>query len=584
MSAISRRAPLAALVLLALLPTLAAAQPGFFGEPPAVAKRVEQVRQVLMQFALDPDQQKTTQKELDRLVKELRGMKELGQALALPEWRGGGLPGVEAAGPAGRDEVARLFKDALGKALEGDAARQCAAATLFAEMTGTDPRHPPWREPRSDPFVTEVLTGQLAKVAALAESPDREVREAVARALGRTALAPAKVVDPLAGLLADKEVEVRRAAAMALVRQARGGDPPAEDLGPPPRPLGTELAACAAVVPAAAKGLGDTDDEVSGDCARAIKQAAATFHGALGNFPPGQLPVPLGPGKPGPGGGAPPPGLPLPPWKLFRPAADALGQAVEPLRPLLKHPKSDRRVQGCQALEAIATARAHMLRAAGDKAALVTALGGKEDPLLAGLSKAVPDLAGCVKDKKVEVSLAALYVLEDLGPDAEPAVGAVAKAIEDEDPFVRWGAARVLGKMAPKGAKDAVPALAGRVADPNGDVRITALAALKQYGPAALKAVKEVSGAAKARDEQTRLWAVRVLAAVGKDGREQTTEALTVALSPKEASAPVRRAAAAALASFGKPDAKATAALRTALGDADPEVRRTASEALLADE
>jgi HEAT repeat protein len=581
------------LALLALLPAPAAAQPGFFGDRPGLTKRAEQVRQVLMQFGLDPDGQKTAQKDLDLLVKELRGMKELGQVLALPEWRGGAPPGVEAAGPTGRDEVARKFKDALGKALEEDAARQCAAATLFAEMTVAD-QQGPWRGQGPDPFVAKVLADQLGKVAKLANSPDAGVREAVARALGRTALDPKEVVKPLVVLLGDKELEVRRAAAMALVRLARGGDPPPGELGPRWRPLAIDLAACEAVVPAAAKGLADKDDEVSRDCALAVKQAAATFNGALGRVAEQQfaregLPVRPVP-RPEPGGGVPPAAPDFLP--ALRPAADALGEAVESLRPLLKSPAKERRLQACQALEGIATARARMLRLAGDGPAPARAPGGKPfkpeetsvPAPLAGLSKAVPDLAGCVDDKEVEVRLAALYVLEDLGPDAEKAAPAAAKRMEDDDPFVRWGAARVLGKMAPKGAKDAVPALAGRVKDPNGDVRITVLAALKQYGPAALDAVKEVSGAVRADDEQTRLWAVRVLAEIGKGGREQTTEALAVALSPKETSAPVRRAAAAALAAFGKPDAKAAAALRAALADADPEVRRTAGEALLADE
>jgi HEAT repeat protein len=588
-----RPASVTALALLALLPAPAAAQLGYFGDRPALTKRAEQVRQTLMQFGLVPDGQNPAQKDLDRLVKELSGVKELGQVLVLPEWRGMAPPGEKPAGPTGRNEVARKFKEALGKALEGDAARQCAAATLFAEMTVAD-QQGPWRGQGPDPFVAEVLADQLGKVAGLAKSKDAGVREAVARALGRTALDPTAVVEPLAKLLGDKEPEVRRVAAMALVRQARSGDPPPGELGPRWRRHEIDLAACAAVVPAAAKGLADKDDEVSRDCALAVKQAAATFNGALHNveLQVGReaLPIRPGPGQPGPGG-APlsAPGLP----PEFRPAAKALGEAVESLRPLLKSPEAKRRLQACQALEGIATAHARTLRLGGDGAARVRAPGGKpfkpeetsEPALLAGLSKAVPDLAVCVDgDKDLEVRLAALYVLEDLGPDAEKAAPAAAEAMKHDDPFVRWGAARVLGKMAPKGAKDGVPALARRVNDPNGDVRITVLAALKQYGPAALDAVKEVSGAVNADDEQTRLWAVRVLAAVGKDGREQTTEALTVALSPKETSAPVRRAAVAALAAFGKPDAKATAALRAALADADPEVRRTAGEALLADE
>ena len=282
---------------------------------------------------------------------------------------------------------------------------------------------------------------------------------------------------------------MRRAAAMALVRR-RGGDPRPGELGPASRHFETDLAACGGVVSVAVKGLGDEDEQVGRDCAGAIKQAAWTFKGSLVNLP----------GEFGPPGRS---------WESFRPAAAALGQGVEPLRSQLKSAKAERRVQACQALEAIASARARMLQNAGDGAALAEGLGDKEHPLLAGLKRAVPDLADCAGHKDVELSLAALYVLEDLGPDAEPAAGAAAKASEDEDPFVRWATARVLGKMAPAGAKTAVLALVARVGDDNGDVRITALAVPWRYGPAAMGAVKEVSRAAKSGDEQTRLWAVR---------------------------------------------------------------------------
>jgi HEAT repeat protein len=537
-----------------------------------------------MRFGLDPDGQKKAQEEVTRLVKELRGVKELGQTLLLPEWRGGVPPGVEAAGAAGRDEVARLFKEALTKALDGDATRQSAAATLFAEMTAADPQ--PWRGPGGDPFVTEVLSSQTEKIAALANSTDAAVREAVARALGRTQLDPQKVVEALATLLGDEKLAVKQAAAEALKRQARGADPRPGELGPRPRAPEMTLAFCKAIVPAAAKGLGDED--VSRDCAEAIKQAAGGVNAALGSLQqqlaPMQLPVPPMPVKPGFGGGAPPDGPPLEPWRMFRPAANALGDGVAPLLPLLKNENAERRVQGCQALGAIAATRARMLRVAGDGATLAKALGGKEDPLLVGLKGAVPELAACAEHKNVEVRLEALYVLEDLGPDAAPAAGTVAKTVKDEDPFVRWAAARVLGKMAPNAANVAVAALATLVADDNGDVRITGLAALERYKREALGAVKEVSQAVKARDEQTRLWAVRVLAAISPKGGTQTSDALTEALSPRESSVAVRRAAVAALAQFGKSNEKVAATLRTALADSDSEVRRTAGEALLAEE
>jgi HEAT repeat protein len=313
---------------------------------------------------------------------------------------------------------------------------------------------------------------------------------------------------------------------------------------------------------------------VSVSCLEALQAAAKGVNSHIGQHADTEA-VPV-PGKPLPAGDL---NTQTAFWGEIRPVANAFGQVVRPLLPLLASETSARRVRGCQALEAIAATRARMVQAAGGAAPLARALGGK-DPLLPGLAGAVPDLIKCVADQKdVKVRLAGLYVLEELGPEAAPAAAATAKALGDDDSFVRWGAARVLGKMAPAGAAEAVPALAVRVGDENGDVRITALAALERYGPAAMPAVGEVSQALKKGDEATRLWAVRVLAAVGPGGKAKTREPLIAALSAK--SVGIRRIAAGALAGFDKPDEATKAALRAALADEDAQVRRTASEALL---
>jgi HEAT repeat protein len=576
----ARRNALATLLLLALLPAPAAAQLVFFPDQPAASPRVEKVRQALRQFGPEPEQQKKAQEELNRCIKDLRGLSDLAQALVLPDWGlGERVPNLPA--PAGRDGIARDFEKALGEALDkGDRTRRCAAVTLFADMTSSQPRGP--QPPQLDPLVAAVLARLLEKVAALARSDDAEVREAVARALGRTALEPSKAVAPLEKLLGDEKRAVKWAAAEALARQARGGDLRPGELGLRERSIDTNLAVYAAVVPVAVKGLDDADDKVSRPSAEAIKQSAAGVRGAVRgmeqNFGPGRIPAP----RPFPG--KPPPEDVEPvavPRLLFPEAVGALAKVATATRPLLNSKDAERRVQGCQVLEAIAAARAQMLRTA--KGVPAKTFGGEGDPLLAGLRETVKDLAACADHENVEVRLAALYVLEELGPQAAPAVEAAAKAMAHDDSFVRWAAARVLGKMAPEKADKAVPALAARANDDNGDVRITALAALQRYKADARRAVKEVSEALKRDDEQTRLWAVRVLAAVGPEGRAETTIPLIGALKMKEPA--VRRIAVTALAKFDKPDkdtaAALRAALRAALADDDGEVRRTASEALL---
>jgi len=577
------RSHVLATLFLALLPGAAAAQQPPFPHPSAPADRVEKVRQALQQFGRDADSRTAAQKELDERAAALRGAAELGKALILDEWGLFAVPDLP--NPAGREGIGKRFEKALREALEkGGAARQCAAATLFGEM-GAAPRegHRPNLGP--DALLTAVLSRLLPDVAGLSASPDGGVREAAARALGRYSLEPENAVKELGKFLGDKEAAVKRAAAEGLVRQARGGDATPGTLGSPSRGPAAIATACGAVVPAAAKGLNDDDEQVSRHCADAIKQAARALGQAVRSTDgPGRLLI-LGP-----------PGLrpPVPPgaagedeviaklWEPFRPAAGALGAAARSLTPLLKSASAARRVRACQALEAVAEFRAHTLRMAGSPGALAKALGAneaKEDPVLAGLKEALPDLARCVARADVEERLAALYVLEALGLEAVPAAVAASKALADGDPFVRWAAARVLGKVAPAKPVLLVAALAEKVGDENGDVRITVLAALERYGPAAVGAVKEVSQALKGGDEQTRLWAVRVLAAIGPEGREKTTAPLLEALSAKEVA--VRRIAVRALAGFGKPGATATDALRAALKDDDAEVRRLASEALL---
>jgi HEAT repeat protein len=580
-------APRNAVAALALLLWLAAAAPAQFPEPTPygpfnqrpVSKRVEKVRQALQSFGSDP---KAAQEELNEHAKALSGLTDLGEALVLPEW-GWRQPGGEGPDPKGRDDVARRFKETLDDALtRGDATRQCAAATLFAELSSADSDGR--RGGLPDPFVFRFFTGLLPAVAGLANSKDADVREALARALGRATLDAEQVIDKLDKLLADSKDSVRQAAARALVYHARVGHAPRGEAFNRPEP--PSLAACAAVVRVAAKGAADKDDEVSGPCVGAIRQAAGAtntvasyLQGQVGMLRATRPPSPRAPRPPGAGEGEALANA----LQILVPVAGALGEGVPSLLPLLKSEIAARRVRGCQALEAVAELRARMLVVAGDGAALALAL-GKADPLLAGLQGALPDLTRCAEDKDVEVRLAALYALEELGPEAAPAAKATEKAMDHPDPFVRWAAARVFGKMALKEPKTAVRALAGRVDDENGDVRITALAALERYGRAAAPEVKRVCQVLKNKknDEQTRLWALRVLAAAGSEGREEATRPLIEALSPKEAAA-VRRAAIRALAGYGKPDADTTAALRAALKDDDDEVRRGASEALLAE-
>jgi HEAT repeat protein len=566
-SAAARAIALATIAVLTLLPEATTAQPGRSPDPARPSRPVEELRQTLRLGValggLPPEEAKAAlaarKAALEKQANAVRGVADLSRALMLPEWSQGQGSDEEANLQRGvRKDLADRFEEAMSAALKGGTpARQCAAVTLLGEM----PSASVGSYFEVDPVLVAVITRLLPEAAKLADSKDAGVREATARALGRLPLEPEATSAALGKLLADREAAVRRAAAEGLARLARGYDPPPRAGSLPERTVAARPEVCAAVVPIAARGMKDADEEVRRWCLDAVRGAAVSVGTAIGSRL--EIEKPTREER----------------WQPLLPVGAALVDAVPSVVPLVTDKNAAICVRACQALEAIAAARRQLL----DLAARFPppAKGGTEkDALLAGLRKALPALATQAGNKDVEVRLAALYVLEELGPEAAPAAAAAAKAMDDEDSFVRWAAARVLGKMAPWEADKAVPALVRRVSDDNGDVRITALAALERYGPEAAPAVEKVTALLKkGGDEQTRLWAVRVLAAVGRAGREKTAAPLIEALSAKEVT--IRRAAAGALAGLGAPDEATTAALRAALKDADGEVRRTASEALL---
>jgi HEAT repeat protein len=555
-----------------LLPPSATAQPATSAAP--TSGPVAKLREALENYSLPPEKQKAA---VEEQAKAVRGAGDLSRALLLESWPGDAAPfGVKPTQEAQavikvRADIAGRFEEALRGALKGgDPARQCAAATLLADLP-LNARRGPVAAP--DPLVAAAVGKLLPEVARLSESKDAAVREAAARALGRIALDPRQTVLALGPFLDDREPAVRRAAAEGLARQARGSKPPPGEIDLSSVPATERVAAWTSVLALAGQGLRSDDEAVRRPCADAVQAAAAGLGDTVRRLGESREM------RAGPGGQRG--DLPEQEWRPLLLVAHALTVAVPSLVPLLDEKDAATAVRACQALEAAAAADGQLLRLAAAVPALGKAYPPGKDPLLVGLRKALPALTALVGHKDAEVRLAALYALEELGPGAAPAAAATAKAIAEADPFVRWAAARVLGKMAPAEAKTAVPALAARVADENGDVRITVLAALERYGPAAAPEVGRVSQVLKGGDESTRLWAVRVLAAAGPEGRKDATGPLIGALSAKEPA--VRRAAAGALARYGKPDEATTAALRTALKDDDGEVRRTASEALLSE-
>jgi HEAT repeat protein len=202
-----------------------------------------------------------------------------------------------------------------------------------------------------------------------------------------------------------------------------------------------------------------------------------------------------------------------------------------------------------------------------------------QDVLMEGLQGTVQALATGLSDTDVRARRGAMDVLEALGPAAAVAAPALVKALGDSDPFIRWAAARTMGKISPVAAVTAVPGLAGLLADLDLDVRLAAATALERYGPAAKGALPELTRAMRASDAELRTAAIGAVGAVGANEGRSAIPALIEALSDTDPR--VRQMAAKTLGKFGTAARGAVESLNLALEDSDTDVQKAASEALL---
>jgi HEAT repeat protein len=201
-----------------------------------------------------------------------------------------------------------------------------------------------------------------------------------------------------------------------------------------------------------------------------------------------------------------------------------------------------------------------------------------EDPLLEVLTGGLPALVRGLQDPITENRLAAIDAIETIGRPAAPAAPALVRAFRDPDRFVRWAAARTMGKVGPVDPRMEVPALAHLLSDADVDVYRSAAVALERYGPLAREAVPALIRATKADHWVMRIQAIATLETVGT-GAAGAIPALADALSDSDAR--VRRYAADVLGKFGATAKEAIPALTAALGDSNADVRKAASDALL---
>ncbi|HJZ90984.1 MAG TPA: HEAT repeat domain-containing protein [Gemmataceae bacterium] len=354
-----------------------------------------------------------------------------------------------------------------------------------------------------------------------------------------------------------EDVAVRRAAAEALAILLANAVPPNKYL----KEAEPFIGAATQALPLVAKALDNPDPETQRPALQGLTATVSALSDLYKNESrsgPGEEPKGKGPGGP-----------------------------LAPLEPVVR--EVDRvlpKLAGPLAAEdpTVRTAASKVLDGIGAlRASILAARPGDPEPFSGGLKEAFPALSDRVNDPDPGVRLAAVEAIEtlDVGVDGGPTL---VRATSDPSVFVRWTAARALGKLSGVKPDTAAPdprvrALARLAGDRDLDVRNAALLALAKYGTAAKSAVPEVLGAAVRGDVEPRLSALKALAALESDA-ESTVPVLIEDLRYRDFR--LRRAAASGLVRFGPKARPALDELRDALASTDPELRLAAAEAVLA--
>jgi HEAT repeat protein len=224
-------------------------------------------------------------------------------------------------------------------------------------------------------------------------------------------------------------------------------------------------------------------------------------------------------------------------------------------------------------------------------AALVGADDDPRDSLFSDLAPIVQALEKGISDTDVDARIAAIQALEMFGENALPATPTLVKALRDSDMFVRWSAARALGKIEasrrrakvsrPAVAKGAVDGLIRLLSDTDLDVQLAGAVALEPFGADAGKAAGPLANAAATGDPSFRLAAIHALGEIGEPAHTKPVAAKISLAVAFPADPRVRAEAARLLGRFGPAAQGSIGALRAALKDSDPSVSRAAGEALL---
>ncbi len=544
-------------------------------------------------------------KAVEKAADDIRTFGQAAQGLLAFRWsdeEGSNLDDV-------RQRLLKRFLAGIDNVLaSGDTGARAAVATLVGEFAVTTRGGTGGRANALVQLSFVDIARMLSARAAKDASP--RVREAAARALGKVRAAPDVTATALEAILKDRTApaDVRRAAAEALIvliHPATGTDRTGLVKQSSTTTQDSDVADFGKeIVHAAALGLDDPDPQVRRSSITAIEQVAS----ALTNY----LRVSAGGGL----------GEGRAEAKLEEKKLDALVSELWGAVPALTQALGDDspavRLLAARSLEELGESRQRwQLRAApgtrpepkpSDKRTRLGAAGlvlvaaeeaADEDAVQPGrpaLVAAIDGLIARLGDADVKIRLAAVDALEAITtkvsePGAQKEVTqeallrtgkALTRSLGDNNRFVRWSAARTLGKLgALEGVKGgAVAGLVRLLSDSDQGVRETAAVALERYGADAAGAVPALSRAVNEGDADVRQAAIRALVAVGKSAAP-AVPALAQALGDPQVR--IRRAAAEALSKLAADVQGASEALQKALNDPDPDVRRFASDALLKD-
>ena len=593
-----RRVALGALLALALT-----APPPAFAQPPLPQPpgRVDALRQALLaDYGVSEGWYVRRGNAVYKAIHQLRGLGELREALELPEWglvldpfgEGGELDALTGVGgplvgaygttrwtiEGMRQSIIHELMQRFGSVLRtGPADARLAAIDWAGELLTTASTQGPSLQTRD---LARRLAPELAHVATSPDYP-LAVRVAATRSLGRAIPDPRLAADTIKSLLAERPPELRRAAAGAArdLLQSAVTWLRLQKLGEPyEAALGTLVSYAETLLPVVGGVLNDDDPLVQ------LFGLQTTYSAASGltDFLPPPLPAPIGQPQPRPGDKEAP--------KVLRPdAALRLASALAAVIPEVAKaapsaPLPESRLAAARTLSEIGRSRMRFLQIL-NPGALKADKPKEKGPFLPNFLRAMDAFAAGLHDPNLDVRLALAEAVEALGGLAIPAVPTLVEATRDPNLFVRWVAARTLGRLPPDRIPEprraeAVAALDRLLCDPDLDVRSSALTALLNYGPegaAAARGVARIVGGTGGTEERT--LAIRTLESLRPEPAV-AVPALVAALNRPDLV--VQRAAAGALGRIGPAAKGALDDLRQASQSPDAELRRAANEAIIA--